>query len=193
VQITTRGSATRDRILDAALALFARDGVSGTPITAIERDAGLAAGSGSLYRHFRSKEEVLEALLVREVARIRERTARPGPTPRMPDGRSQLTLELHRGLDGLTEWNLLIGLLARESDRAAGMALLLVEAMFGHRGDEREPALALDRAPDRATDAVVVADLVGYHLAGRFFGQPLYGVERDQFVEALVGLLVPAD
>lgn len=193
METTTRGAATRDRILDAALVLFARDGVSGTSVTAIERDAGLAAGSGSLYRHFRSKGEVLEALLVREVARVRERAARAEPTPRLPDARSQLTLDLHRGLDGLSEWNLLIGLLARESDRAAGMADLLVEAMFGPRGDEREPSFAPDKAPDQATGAVVVAALVGYHLASRFFGQPLYGVEPDRFVDALVGLLVPAD
>lgn len=191
MESTSRGSATKDRILDAALALFARDGVAGTPVTAIERDAGLAPGSGSLYRHFRSKEDVFQALLVREVARVRERTATTEPAPPLPDARSRLTLELHRGLDGLSEWNLLIGLLARESDRVADMADLLVEAMFGTRGAEQLPTADLDPGPTPATDAVVVAALVGYHLAGRFFGQPLYGVERDRFVDAVVTLLMP--
>ena len=49
---------TRDRILDVAIELFLREGFKGTPITDIERRAGLAAGTGSFYRHFPSKDAV---------------------------------------------------------------------------------------------------------------------------------------
>ena len=49
-------SPTRERILDAALDLFVEQGVRGTTISDIERQVGLAAGTGSFYRHFPSKE-----------------------------------------------------------------------------------------------------------------------------------------
>jgi AcrR family transcriptional regulator len=52
---------TRERILDAAWRLFLRQGFAGTTVTQIEAAASLAAGSGSFYRHFRSKEELLLA------------------------------------------------------------------------------------------------------------------------------------
>ena len=60
---------TRERILDAALDLFVEQGFGGTTITAVELRAGLAGGTGSFYRHFRSKEELLRAAVDREVSR----------------------------------------------------------------------------------------------------------------------------
>ena len=55
------GSHTRERIMDVALKLFAQKGVAATAITAIEGCAGLAAGSGSFYCHFKDKSELLAA------------------------------------------------------------------------------------------------------------------------------------
>jgi AcrR family transcriptional regulator len=55
---------TRDRIMQAALELFAAHGYRKTSIARIETKAGLVPRAGAFYRHFESKE----ALLV-EVAR----------------------------------------------------------------------------------------------------------------------------
>jgi len=52
---------TARRIITEALRLFAEHGIAGTPIVRIEEAAGLAPSSGAFYRHFASKEEVLEA------------------------------------------------------------------------------------------------------------------------------------
>ena len=52
---------TARRIITEALRLFAEHGLAGTPIVRIEEAAGLAPSSGAFYRHFSSKEEVLEA------------------------------------------------------------------------------------------------------------------------------------
>ena len=52
---------TRDRIIAEAMRLFAQRGYRGTSIADLEDAAGLSPGSGSLYTHFRSKEEVLAA------------------------------------------------------------------------------------------------------------------------------------
>lgn len=58
-------AATRERILDAAEALFAENGLAGTAVRDIARDVGLTAAS--LYNHFAGKQELYEAVLDRGV------------------------------------------------------------------------------------------------------------------------------
>ncbi len=60
---TLAGQANRERILDAALARFARTGFSGTRIDEIARDAGLS--KTNLLYYFRSKAELYVAVLTR--------------------------------------------------------------------------------------------------------------------------------
>jgi AcrR family transcriptional regulator len=62
-------AATRERLLDAALALFARDGYAETTVRAIAARAGVAAGL--LYAHFDGKEALLHALFERSMADVR--------------------------------------------------------------------------------------------------------------------------
>ncbi|KAA8886847.1 TetR/AcrR family transcriptional regulator [Nocardia colli] len=50
---------TRDRVIAAALRLFGEQGFARTTVTQIERAAGLSGGSGAMYRHFKSKDELL--------------------------------------------------------------------------------------------------------------------------------------
>lgn len=50
----------RQRILDAALKVFASHGVHGTPVPPIAREAGISVGS--LYRYFDSKEALVNTL-----------------------------------------------------------------------------------------------------------------------------------
>jgi AcrR family transcriptional regulator len=52
----------RSRLLEAAEAVFTTDGLS-TPVEEIARRAGV--GIGTVYRHFPTKEALLEAILVR--------------------------------------------------------------------------------------------------------------------------------
>jgi AcrR family transcriptional regulator len=48
------------RVLDAALELFAQRGFAATTIADIETASGLTRGAGGIYRHFGSKFELLE-------------------------------------------------------------------------------------------------------------------------------------
>lgn len=57
-----RGS-TKDRILDSALTLFAEKGYDGVGVDLIAEKAGLKGPS--LYKHFKGKEEILDALISR--------------------------------------------------------------------------------------------------------------------------------
>jgi AcrR family transcriptional regulator len=61
---------TRERILDAAMGLFAQHGYKGTSITAIETAVGLTPGAGGIYRHFPSKQALLEAGVQRHLTRL---------------------------------------------------------------------------------------------------------------------------
>jgi AcrR family transcriptional regulator len=51
---------TKDRILQAALKLFVAHGYQKTSIARIETEAGLVPRAGAFYRHFESKQALLE-------------------------------------------------------------------------------------------------------------------------------------
>jgi AcrR family transcriptional regulator len=61
---------TRTLLLDAAVRLFARQGVGATAIHQIAAEAGVA--NGTFYNYFRTREEVLEAVSVRLAERLQE-------------------------------------------------------------------------------------------------------------------------
>ena len=52
---------TKERILDAALTLFAKNGYSGTSVEQIAEIVGIKAPS--LYKHFKGKEDILNTLI----------------------------------------------------------------------------------------------------------------------------------
>lgn len=60
---------TRDRLLTEAMRLFSDKGFEATSVSQIESAAGLAAGSGALYRHFKSKDALLAAGIDRQLDR----------------------------------------------------------------------------------------------------------------------------
>jgi AcrR family transcriptional regulator len=62
---SAQAAASRRRILDAALRLFARDGYPATTLTAIADEAGVAVET--VYKHFQSKPRLLQRLLSNEV------------------------------------------------------------------------------------------------------------------------------
>lgn len=63
-----RGAATADRLLDAALQVYARDGEQGVTVSALTRASGVSLGS--LYHHFGSVDGLMNALLVRWLTRL---------------------------------------------------------------------------------------------------------------------------
>lgn len=65
-------TSTRDRIIAAALRCFASNGFAGTSLAEIESEAGLSVGAGSTYRHFASKQAMLEAAVTDALNRADE-------------------------------------------------------------------------------------------------------------------------
>lgn len=60
---------TRERIVTEAMKLFSTKGFEATSVSQIESAAGLSAGSGALYRHFKSKDALLAAGIDRQLDR----------------------------------------------------------------------------------------------------------------------------
>jgi AcrR family transcriptional regulator len=58
--MTSPDASTRERLLDAAMNLFARQGYGATSIADIQGACGLSPGSGALYKHFPSKKALLQ-------------------------------------------------------------------------------------------------------------------------------------
>ena len=84
VQGTARpgaGESTRERILQAALRLFARDGYEAVSIADIAGELGVT--KGALYRHYRSKRDILESIVARMVEIDAERS-RQFQVPELP-------------------------------------------------------------------------------------------------------------
>jgi AcrR family transcriptional regulator len=189
---------TREQILDVAWDLFLRQGFTGTTVTQIEAAAGLSAGSGSFYRHFRSKQDVLQAVVDREVGRLdADRQLGADPADTGGDVRVALAHELRQRLDNLRRIQPLMLLVAREREHLGTSADNLGDVLVGRNLELRAERLArwMDtgaippRDPE-ALAAVVLHALVGYHLSKTFFRGSPGGLSADALVGTLVELLV---
>lgn len=192
-------ASTRERILEAALHLFASRGYEGTSVTDIEVAVGLAAGTGSFYRHFRNKEDVLRAVvdaacageLFADVPSLpRGRPA--GRAEKRVDERSRLRSEFVDALDGLARQRSLIVLLARLRGRFPDLEQKIYEASL--HGWIRGNAVLVEGRPGNslALSTVVTSALVGYHLARDFFGHMPADIDPDEFADTLADLVMSA-
>lgn len=89
--VAPRGEA-RARVLEAALELFSTQGVSGTSLQMIADRVGVT--KAAVYFQFRTKEEILEALIAPAFARVSDLLARTQAEPD-PGARREMAL---RGL-----------------------------------------------------------------------------------------------
>lgn len=188
-------SPTRERILDAALELIQQQGFGGTTVTDIEELAGLSPGSGSFYRHFRSKEEVFREVFERELARAQQRRAEFERGP-VTDPREALTRRLVQQLEYLTQVRPLMNLLAREHGRFPDLTRRIRSVLVDQGIAEEAEHLARDlpAGPEHDDDphallAVVVSALTGYELSRGFFGRPPADIAPDRFAAALAALI----
>lgn len=115
-----RRSASKARLVDAALQLFAKQGFDTTTIGQIEAAAGFAPRSGALYQYFASKRALLDAGLEQHLASIddveEQLTIRP-----LGDVRSEITLLAHWLLAELDRERQITHLLEREGERLADL------------------------------------------------------------------------
>ena len=79
---------TKERILDAALEMFSRNGYAGTNIRELSASLGLV--KSGVYKHFESKEAIWNALLDKMIAYYEEHFGSAEHLPRVPDTLEEL-------------------------------------------------------------------------------------------------------
>lgn len=91
-----RGGDKRERILAAAVKVFAKNGFHGTRVSDVAKAAGVA--DGTIYLYFRSKEELLVSLFEDRVNKLLSYMKEE--LPKLPDAPSRLRriIELQLGL-----------------------------------------------------------------------------------------------
>lgn len=78
---------TKNRILEAALTLFAENGYDGTSVEQIAKSVGIKAPS--LYKHFKGKEDILNALIDSAESRYEELFGSEKHTGKIPENREE--------------------------------------------------------------------------------------------------------
>lgn len=188
---------TRERILDVAWALFRRQGVAGTTVTQIEAEASLAAGSGSFYRHFRSKDDVFQATLHRELERAATSNDVEGEvSDAAGDVRAALALEFQRRLDTWRRLGPLITVVQRERDHLGEsrerISELLIDRNLSIRSQRLETWMdegLLPRRDPEVLAATILFALSGYSLASGYFESPPANLDDERLVTMLVDLV----
>ncbi len=181
----------RDRLLAEGMRLFGEQGYAATSVAQIEEAAGLSPGSGSLYKHFRSKQELLEAGVGRiidsrgdvppavrtptDTADLLRAAARAG-LRRMEEDRDVSRL-LFRGLDAFPE------LLSRFGDDEIRRVQRSTAAMLESLSPE-----GAEQADWGAVAAVLQGATAHYWLMRDLFGTHPTGVSEKRFVAALVAM-----
>lgn len=191
----------RERVIREAMCLFGERGYAATTIEQIERASGFSVGSGSIYRHVRSKE----ALLVAGVETHLKAAAEITGQVEFEDHRCDLSARARavsrvtiRRMDAARD---LIRLLLREHDRFPEvLGQVRDQLMTAHHGAvarwlRAQPELeGLSDEDARSRAAAIVAAVSHYWFLRDSFGATPFGVEESDFltaVEALVLVPVP--
>jgi AcrR family transcriptional regulator len=181
---------TRERIIAAALDLFARQGYHGTSVGQIESAAGLSPRSGALYKHFPSKEAVLEAAMQRHTEGIDRIDEILGMLP-LGDLHAELRLLGRYALHEIAAEQQILRIIMKEGDQFPELRAEFF-SRFVRRGyaQAREwTRRTLERHEVEADDldAMVMAifgAIVHYPLMSTLFGEQALAVDEDRFVEA---------
>jgi AcrR family transcriptional regulator len=186
-------TSTPQRILDAAMRLFAERGYRGTSVGEIERAAGLAPRSGALYQHFEGKEDVLEKAIERQLEAIDDLGSALEMLP-LGNLRAELTLMARWNLASLDRRRDLALFVHREGDRLPeALREKLYERLVG-RPYEQVVGWLRDRVkesgarePDlHALALIIVEPMSSYRSIGWVFGRVPGKVDDERFIETWV-------
>lgn len=184
---------TRERILEAAMQLFADNGYRATTVGDIEAAADLVPRRGALYRHFASKQAVFEACLERWIADVRGFPSTVEAMLPLDDLHAELTVIARGSLYILARQRALFSVLVRDAgdlphlvsrvhDELVSVGYKQLTAWFASRlqptGASPEEASALA--------AVALASLAHYRQDQALYGAPPGGVTEPAYVIAWV-------
>jgi AcrR family transcriptional regulator len=194
-----RSAATRERLLDAAMELFARRGYAATSVGAIEAAAGLAPRSGALYQYFAGKDELLAAALERKMQTLDDLAPALEMLP-LGDLKAELRLLARWNLKSLGDREELTRFILRDSQHVSArlrnrLFERLVERPYSQVVawvEQRIGPQAAGRRDVYALTVILVESMAAYSTLRTAFGRLPGGVDDDRFVEAWVSLVADA-
>jgi AcrR family transcriptional regulator len=184
---------TSERILDAAMQLFAERGYRGTSVGEIERAAGLAPRSGALYKHFEGKEDVLERAIERHLEAIDDLGTALDMLP-LGDLRAELTLLARWNLASLDRRAPLTRFVYREGDRLPPklrrkLYERLVELPYSQIVSwlrSRVDAAGAEEPDLHALALIMIEPMSSYRTIEQLFGRAPGDVDDERFIAAWV-------
>jgi AcrR family transcriptional regulator len=187
---------TRERIVEEAMRLFGENGYRGASVAQIEAAAGLSPGSGSLYHHFSSKEEVLAAGVRRHLERLDALRDIRRVLTNLGDLRAELAVTARYFLAELDSQSELLRILVTETRRRPELLTDAVEQLIAstfHSFAEwlrqaAGPQLSKERALTVAT--LALGSLLSSRLLRNVVGVEALAVDDDSTVEAWVEMVV---
>ena len=187
-----RSQSTRERLVTAAIRLFAERGYAGTTVGDIEAAAGLAPRSGALYQYFKGKRDLLEAALDRHVRDLEQMQSALDLLP-LGDLRAELTLMARWNLQDLKRREDLYRFIRKEGDRFPELVARVYEQV-SERPLRRVAEFLCGRfrsagveEPDcEALVAVLVQSMSAYRAHEAAFGKPPLSVGEERFVNTWV-------
>jgi TetR/AcrR family transcriptional regulator, fatty acid metabolism regulator protein len=168
-----RGGDKRDRILSAAVKVFARNGFHATRVSEVAKAAGVA--DGTIYLYFKSKEELLVSLFEDRVEKLLSFMRQELPKAADPPARLRAVIDMQLGLlEGERELAEVITVILRQSTRlmkefAAPRFLAYLDAIAkivaegqatGHFRKDISPSIAA-RAVFGALDGITLTWALG--------------------------------
>ncbi|WUH97972.1 TetR/AcrR family transcriptional regulator [Spirillospora sp. NBC_00431] len=184
---------TRERIVAESLRLFADRGYTATSVAEIEAAAGLSPGAGGLYRHFRSKEEVLASAIREHIDRTRRQINDVLDQATVYEDRpleTRLRMTCQAGLAKMREEQDLIRVLFRDLDQFPNLVAEMREGIVNPLYDGIATWLAAQPEFEGADeDWPAVATILGgavvnYWLANESMYEPPSGIDEKRFVES---------
>lgn len=183
---------TRQRLLREGLRLFATRGFAETTVGEIEAAAGLQPRRGALYRHFRSKEALLQAAVADSNASARDAAGEFSSLP-VADPRALALLVGGWMLERLDDEEHISRMLEREGDRLADLrdgyrtgtdagfaAASQVIAHYLHR-----------HRPEADADAIgveLLGGLINFRRSAWTLGASPLGLDDERFLEGFADL-----
>jgi AcrR family transcriptional regulator len=186
---------TRDRLLAAAVELFAERGFHATTVGDIEAAAGLQPRRGALYHHFPTKEAVLEAAVEALLARIESGLREMDDLPGL-DMRTEVLLMGRWFLAELDAERALVRVLEQDGERIPAIRDVVRRQVIdeGHRRVEQVLRRRLGTAA-RGVDTAALATLVIGPLANHrrvtwTYGAPPLGLNDQRLLDTWADALV---